>query len=163
MHNCAPYDNAGYALRTLHEAKAYKALGYQVTIATRLGYPWDLAKHRNLPFQESQWVDGIEILAITGTRQYKIDSDLKYAIQYGQKISEIVKVRNIGIIQASSNYINGFAAYFASRKTGIPYIYEARGMWHVTGAGANPKFRQSERFNYEDKMEQFEREMRKRD
>ena len=155
VHNSAPYDNAGYALRTLHEAKAYQALGYQVTIVTRLGYPWDLAKHRELPFQTSRWVDGIEILAIGGTRQYKIDSDLKYAVQYGQKVAEIISERNIGLIQASSNYINGFAAYFASRKTGVPYIYEARGMWHVTAASANPTFRQSERFNYEDRMEQL--------
>jgi glycosyltransferase involved in cell wall biosynthesis len=155
VHNSLPYDSAGYALRTIQEANAYKALGYKVLIATRLGYPWDLTKHRNLEKTPSQWIGGIEIITLSGTRKYKVDSDLKYAVQYGQKIAEIVKERDIGLIQASSNYINGFAAYIASRKCAVPYIYEARGMWHVTGGSANLKFRQSERFAYEDKMERL--------
>ncbi|MCL1126835.1 glycosyltransferase [Shewanella surugensis] len=155
MHNSLPYDSAGYALRTLYEAKAYQAQGYQVLIVTRLGYPWDLAKHRTLPKKSTQWIEGIEIIAITGTRQYKVDSDLKYALQYAQKIADIVRYRNVDIIQASSNYINGLAGYLAGGKCKIPFIYEARGMWHVTGGSKSLEFRNSEQFNYEDRMEQF--------
>lgn len=155
VHNSLPYDSAGYALRTLHEAKAYQAQGYNVLIVTRLGYPWDLAKHRAKPEKSIQWIEGIKIIAITGTRQYKVDSDLKYALQYAQKIAHIVQYHHVDILQASSNYINGLAAYFAGKKCQIPFIYEARGMWHITGGSRSFEFRNSEQFNYEDKMEQF--------
>lgn len=155
VHNSLPYDSAGYALRTINEAKAYISLGYKVVIVTRMGYPWDLIKHKNQPRKSSQWIDGVEIISFEGERKYKVDSDIKYAIEYGIKIAKIVKQREISFIQASSNYINGFAAYFASIKSNVPYIYEARGMWHVTRGSGDISFRQSEQFQYEEKMERF--------
>ncbi|WP_299008282.1 glycosyltransferase [uncultured Shewanella sp.] len=155
VHNSLPYDSAGYAHRTLHEAKAYQAMGYRVIIATRLGYPWDLAKHRGLPQKRRQWVDGVEIISLTGTRQYKVDSDIKYALQYAQKLADIIAQRQIHVLQASSNYINGLAAYFAARKCRIPFIYEARGMWHVTGGSQSNQFKTSEQFKYEEHMERL--------
>ncbi|WP_299497013.1 glycosyltransferase [uncultured Shewanella sp.] len=153
VHNSLPYDSAGYAHRTLHEAKAYQALGYNVIIATRLGYPWDLAKHKQLPKKRRQWIEGIEIISLTGTRQYKVDSDLKYAMQYAQKLAAIIHERQIDVLQASSNYINGLAAYFAARKCHIPFIYEARGMWHITGGSKSAVFKNSDQFRYEEIME----------
>ncbi|WP_298774424.1 glycosyltransferase [uncultured Shewanella sp.] len=155
VHNSFPYDSAGYAHRTLHEAKAYQAHGYHVIIATRLGYPWDLAKHRNLPKKRHQWVDGVEIITLTGIRQYKVDSDIKYALQYAGLLADIICERQIDLLQASSNYINGLAAYFAGRKCHIPFIYEARGMWHITGGSKSSQFKTSEQFRYEEIMERF--------
>ena len=133
--------------------KAYQALGYNVIIATRLGYPWDLAKHKQLPKKRRQWIEGIEIISLTGTRQYKVDSDLKYAMQYAQKLAAIIHERQIDVLQASSNYINGLAAYFAARKCHIPFIYEARGMWHITGGSKSAVFKNSDQFRYEEIME----------
>jgi len=155
VHNSLPYDSAGYALRTMHEAKAYRELGYAVTIVTRQGYPWDLAKHRQLPYSESQIVEGVEIVTISGNRKYKVDSDIKYAIEYGRRVAELAIEKNVGFIQASSNYINGLACYIASRKSDIPFIYEARGMWHVTRASKEPKFSKTELYAYEDSIERW--------
>ena len=155
VHNSLPYDAAGYAHRTMHEAKAYQSLGYAVSIVTRQGYPWDLAKHQVVSFKASQIVEGIEIFTITGTRKYKVDSDLKYAIEYGRQVAALAQSLNAGFIQASSNYINGLAGYVASRKSGIPFIYEARGMWHVTRASKEKKFKKTELYAYEEEIERW--------
>ena len=155
VHNSLPYDSAGYAHRTIREAKAYQDLGYCVSIVTRQGYPWDLAKHRNLPDSKSNIIDGVEIFTLKGKRQYKVDSDLKYAIEYGKQVAALAKKLNAGFIQASSNYINGLAGYIASRKSGIPFIYEARGMWHVTRASKERDYSSTEAYKYEEAIERW--------
>ena len=155
VHNSLPYDSAGYAHRTIREAKAYQALGYCVSIVTRQGYPWDLAKHRNQLDTKSNVIDGIEIFTLKGNRRYKVDSDLKYAIEYGNQVAILAKKLDVGFIQASSNYINGLAGYIASRKSGIPFLYEARGMWHVTRASKEKGFSSTEAYKYEEAIERW--------
>lgn len=155
VHNSLPYDSAGYAHRTIREAKAYQDLGYRVAIVTRQGYPWDLAKHKDLPRQKTQLVEGVTIYTLTGSRKYKIDSDLKYAIEYGRQVASLALSLDVGFIQVSSNYINGLAGYIASRKSGVPFIYEARGMWHVTRASMEKYYNSTEAYRYEEAIERW--------
>lgn len=49
--------------------------------------------------------------------------------RYQKFIAEIVRREKPDIIHAHSSYTNGLAAKYASRRTGIPYVYELRTLW----------------------------------
>jgi PEP-CTERM/exosortase A-associated glycosyltransferase len=52
--------------------------------------------------------------------------------RYRKAVLNIIKKERPSIIHAHSSYANGIAANYASKKTGIPSIYEIRGFWNET-------------------------------
>src|SRR5699024_4897020 len=49
-------------------------------------------------------------------------------------------------LQAASNYRTALPSLIAARRLGIPFIYEVRGLWEITGASNQPGFEQTDRF-----------------
>jgi len=49
--------------------------------------------------------------------------------KYKKAVLEIVNIEKPDIIHAHSSYLNGMAANYASRRTGVPSIYELRSLW----------------------------------
>lgn len=49
--------------------------------------------------------------------------------RYREFVTEIVRRERPDVIHAHSSYTNGLAAQYASRRTGIPFVYELRTLW----------------------------------
>ncbi|MGH9894963.1 MAG: glycosyltransferase, partial [bacterium] len=49
--------------------------------------------------------------------------------RYREFVAEVVRRDRPDVIHAHSSYTNGLAALHASRRTGIPFIYELRTLW----------------------------------
>ena len=154
LHSSAPYDFAGYGHRTSALLSTLISGGLKLTCATRPGYPWDLQKHRGLPLTESDQVEGVEFYRLSAERAaYKRGSDFDYIESYGKQLAALAKHKNCSVIHGHSNFLNGLAAIDGARRAGVHSVYEARGFWHITGLAKNPKYGQTDQFNYESKME----------
>jgi len=152
-HNNIYYDLAGYSVRTHMIAKFLKKEGFNVYVITRPGYPWDLKQHKNKEYKEYVEIDGIKYHTLPDKALFKKASDLEYIKHYSNEIIKFAKKRNIGILHAFSNYLNGAAAAFAANELNLPFIYEVRGFWHFTRITLDKNFKHQGMFEYEHNME----------
>ena len=44
------------------------------------------------------------------------------------------------LIQAASNHVNGAIGLVAARSLGLPFVYEVRGLWHMSRVARQPHF-----------------------
>lgn len=154
FHNSAPYDFSGYWQRTSSLLSAIKLADFEVTCATRPGYPWDLQKHRALPIVDCDQVNGTDFYRLSAEdAPYKRGSDFKYIKNYGKQLAELAKLKHCSVIHGHSNFLNGLAAIDGARRAGVYSVYEARGFWHITGLAKNPAYGKTDQFEYESKME----------
>jgi glycosyltransferase involved in cell wall biosynthesis len=153
VHNSLPYDKAGYAIRT-HSIVTNLKDEIDLEVVTRAGYPWDLLKHRGLPFKEKDIIDGVEYIRLFDkNKTFKKGSDLNYINVYADEIIRIVKEKNSTILHASSNYLNALATLKASETLKLPVVYEMRGLWYVTRTTLDPHFKDNGMYEYEHQME----------
>jgi glycogen(starch) synthase len=54
------------------------------------------------------------------------------ARRYREYVTEIARQERPDVIHAHSSYLNGIAASYASKRLGVPFIYELRGLWADT-------------------------------
>jgi len=154
VHNSLPYEHAGYAIRTHTIVKYLYKQGMNVDVVTRAGYPWDLIKHRDKPYKETDIIDGIVYKRLKDTNKtFKKGSDSNYISVYAQALVDEIVKNNYTLLHASSNYLNALAAIKAASKTNIPVIYEMRGLWYITRTTLDSKFKTSGMYEYEHQME----------
>lgn len=155
-HNSFPFDRAGYAIRTHMLTTNLKKNGLTSSVATRAGYPWDLLKHRGLDGERKtvEAIDGINYIRLPDNNKFfKKGDDLDYINAYASELIKVAKQNKNTIIHASSNYLNGFAAFKAGKELNIPTVYEIRGLWHLTRLTLDKEYKKSSMFLYEQEME----------
>lgn len=156
LHNSAPYDLAGYWHRTSAIFSSLKPIGITLSAVTRPGYPWDLIKHRQEPYLNSDTLDSVTIYRLDNHEyQYRQVADSKYVQHYAEQTAKIAKQSDISVIHGHSNYLNGLAAVQAARLIGIKSVYEARGLWHYTRLSKEPEYQHTDMFKYDDNMERM--------
>lgn len=136
---CRPYHTNGYTNRT-------QALLHQLTKAgrvcavTRTGYPWDmkLRPQTDAPYTD---VEGIRVHHIARPRNNTFTAI--YARVAAKKMAEFAWGNGVGRIHAASNHTNALPALFAARQLGIPFQYEMRGLWELSRATRETKFKDS--------------------
>jgi glycosyltransferase involved in cell wall biosynthesis len=154
VHNSLPYDKAGYAIRTQQIATTFKKFNIKLSVVTRPGYPWDLLKHRNLDKKNNSQLEDIEYIRLEDKEHtFKRGADLEYIEIYAKKIEEIAESKGTNIIHAHSNFLNGLAGAKAANKLKIPFIYEIRGLWHMTRLTINSSYKYKGMYMYEEEME----------
>jgi glycogen synthase len=52
--------------------------------------------------------------------------------RYRSFVAEVARAEKPDVIHAHSSYMNGLAGGYASKKVGLPFVYEMRGLWHDT-------------------------------
>src|SRR5699024_6090980 len=52
-------------------------------------------------------------------------------------------------------YLSALPALTASRRLGIPFVYEMRGFWEVSAASVNPGWEESDQYKLDRKFELF--------
>ena len=149
LHSCGAFDPSGYASRSVSLIGALERQGVQAVIATRPGYPWDLARHRARPQASSVDHGGLHFLLAPATRVQACGirtADTSRATR--RACSSSREAHGASVIHAASNYLNGAAAAIAGRRSGLTSVYEVRGLWHLTRAFLEPGYSQTDHFRY---------------
>lgn len=153
FHSCGNFDHAGYSVRSLSLLNALKRRNIEVTACTRLGYPWDLPKHRDKEVTSSSLDQGLYFHHFHDKLRLLGKPETRYIEAYTKVLMRLAQKQEVSIIHASSNYLNGLAAAQAAQRLGIKSVYEMRGLWHMTRATFEPGYAETEHFRYCELME----------
>jgi glycosyltransferase involved in cell wall biosynthesis len=72
-----------------------------------------------------------------------------------RSIEQAARDSGASVLHAASNFIVGYATLLAARRLGRPFVYEVRGLWHITRASADPGFAASLSYRVQDQLESF--------
>ena len=131
-----------------------KALGWDVQVVTRRGYPQDRKGMGDLPTDPLQVIEGVPYHRLIelekGYGQINIASYLEaYANHLAEKVIEL----RPAVLHAASNHLNGLVTNAVARHFGLPSIYEVRGLWEITRISRQPNFEGTEYFEMMSKLE----------
>lgn len=143
-----PHHPVGYGMRTHNLVRALAAMGWDMHIVARDGYPndrWDYphwalaAKFANL--------DGIPYRFSPNRAKLRYARDIEGYHRSAADVFE-AQCRDLrpALIHAASNYNCGIVAAEVGRRLGIPVVYEVRGFWQVTKAARDPGYAESDHF-----------------
>lgn len=156
LHNSLPYHSGGYATRSHGLAKGVSNNHWHIQMCSRLGYPHDLSSHKNLSPEQSS-IDVVDQLnyhrLFTKINQYGVANLIDYIENYATELITLADKKDISIIHAASNFMNGIAANYAARTLGIKSVYEVRGLWEITRMSRQPEWENSQHFNMIRRME----------
>lgn len=152
-HTSFPHHTNGYAVRTHHIAKAISDLGHEIDCVSRPGYPWDRKDAMQLSeAEESATVDGVRYFRYKTTSVTSLPL-LEYITQAASTLRSHIIEKNITTVIAASNYVNALPALIAARQTGIPFVYDIRGLWEYTSASKINNWEYSEKFELFKRLE----------
>jgi glycosyltransferase involved in cell wall biosynthesis len=157
LNTSIPYVKNGYSIRSKYIIENQKKYGIEPVVLTRPGFPNDfeggsLNSHEDLILE---WENEIPYYRCLPQMIMRYTPLRKYLKEYSEKIANVIEDEMPGIVHAASNYVNGLAAFEATRVINIPFIYEIRGFWELTASSKIPLFKDSEEFQLAQKMETF--------
>ena len=141
LHNSLPWDSQGYATRSHGLLTGVNRHGWKVDALTRLGYPFD--RHSKVSTEEgssSTEINGVTYRRLGRRKTNNMDAVGGFITEYAARAIPVAETVAPEIIHAASNSWNGLAAAHIARTRGIPFVYEVRGLWEVTGRSANPGY-----------------------
>ena len=143
-HMALPFESAGYCTRTHGLLTNLSQLNPDVVVQARLGYPLDKGKLNHLAEKDIKGqfkIDGLRYNYHTSSDAGISDPNEREYIERAA-ISLIEQARKVrpALIQAASNHVNGAIGLSAARALGLPFIYEVRGLWHMSRVARQPHF-----------------------
>lgn len=141
------FNSNGYSTRSRGVAAGLKAAGADVVVVARSGYPWDWKIDTPMPkktrlvctLDDIEYVHlpngGMDVLSPSAHIEQAADAFVQEAL-----------IQRPSYIQSASNYRVALPALIAARRLGIPFIYEVRGLWEITGASNKPGFEKTDRY-----------------
>lgn len=152
-----PIRSGGYATRSHGILTGLVNEGWQMTAATRLGFPYDLwwKADDERPLEPVDVVDGIPYHRILkdGVRHYPRNPLQPYIADGAAGIAKVATEVRAELIHASSLYDVGMAGLTAARQLGIPFVYEMRGLKQLLEDARIPDFDGSPQSQYLDVLE----------
>lgn len=147
VHSTPVYNSNGYSVRTRGVAAGLKSAGRDVHVVARPGYPWDVKTDKTHPDvrRDQSELDGVPYVHIPGMNLNSAPLDHYIQAAADGYVREARRTRP-ELIQAASNHLTALPALMAARRVGIPFVYEVRGFWELTGASNNPAWETSERY-----------------
>lgn len=149
LHMSLPENASGYAVRSHHLVQAMQKNGIDPYCVTRLGFPRDAGQPSDAP---QQIVDGVTYHRILGPSIRKFHN-MQYLSAAARALVEQLRPLEPRAIMAASNHENAAPALLAARQLGVPFIYEMRGFWELSGLAVNPSNAKSEQFKTTVEME----------
>ena len=147
-----PYHISGYTTRTHALLQGLQRAGWDISCATRPGYPMDRADALVVVEGPERQVDGITYAVLDGGDRRRQPLD-EYLLHAADAIEAHARTVRPALIQAASNYEAALPALIAARRLGIPFVYEVRGLWEFTAASKVNGWEESERFALDRKLE----------
>lgn len=131
--NSLPHTQSGYSLRTHNILKGLRLQGIESLALTRTGYPVMVGK----PWcADEDVVDGIRYRrtlpsALGATPEARLEQEVDEAVRLVQEFRP-------NIIHATTDYRNALVAQAVSTATGIPWVFEVRGLMEMTWIASRP-------------------------
>ncbi|MCK9912210.1 hypothetical protein MXD81_23855, partial [Microbacteriaceae bacterium K1510] len=72
---------------------------------------------------------------------------------YADRFASLLERIKPRIIHAASNFQNALPPLTVAKQSGVPSVYEVRGLWHYTAVAKRPGFEGSERFQLHEQYE----------
>lgn len=147
VHSTPVYDSNGYSTRTRGLVEGLLASRVDVSVVSRIGYPWDIHKDSAPRTNERdvRELGGVEYTHLPGADLNRDPLD-EYILKAADAYVREAKVRRPERIHAASNFRQALPALIAARRLGIPFVYEVRGLWELTEAVSKPGWEESQRF-----------------
>lgn len=125
--NSLPHTQSGYSLRTHRILTSLNGAGIDSRAITRTGYPVMLGK----PFAKGvDIVDGLQYHRVLPSKLGKLQEDrLLQQVRAATALAEEFRPQ---ILHTTTNYLNALVAQAVSRATGIPWVFEVRGLMEQT-------------------------------
>ena len=125
--NALPETVAGYTVRTQGIARAQRARGLDVHVATRIGFP---VTKGHLDAAGRVTVDGVQHhRALPARLPLRADTALARDIELSARL--VASLRP-AVLHAHSNHVNAQVALALRERFGIPVVYEVRGFLEET-------------------------------
>lgn len=154
IHMRDPYEVNGYVTRTHLILASMRAAGLDPKAITRLGFPQDLARHRQAVIAAEEPMNGVPMISLPDPMDGQIGRPiLNYIDAYADSIVKLARQHRPAALHAASNYMNGLAAIKAGRILGIPVIYEVRGIWEITQSSASEIYASTLRYKLQRTLE----------
>lgn len=147
-----PYHVTGYTQRTHALLKALVECGMDMHCVTRPGYPKDCPDVQEVDDGAVHVVEGITYETLPGVHRREVRPD-EYIGHSAAAIEYRARELRPAVIHAASNHEAGLPALIAARRLGIPFVYEVRGLWEYTAASKRPNWEETERFQFEARLE----------
>src|SRR5699024_10815362 len=149
----------GYTSRTHGVATGLTEQGAEVLVAPLPGKPWDKGPQPGfrVPKDHHRYlrqINGVTYSHNPGIRAWEGDLDIFLQVSTDAYVREAM-IEKPEYILAASNYLSALPALTASRRLGIPFIYEMRGFWEVSAASVNPGWEESDQYKLDRKFELF--------
>lgn len=141
------FNSNGYSTRSRGVAAGLKSAGADVVVVARAGYPWDWQIDTPMPAKGRiiSKLDEIEYVHLPNGSISAL-SPSAHIEQAAEAFVQEALIQRPACIQVASNYRVALPALIAARRLGIPFIYEVRGLWEITGASNKPGFEQTDRY-----------------
>jgi glycosyltransferase involved in cell wall biosynthesis len=148
-----PHHTSGYAIRSHGMLRHLRALGWQVTGATRFGYPVDRSDHAGgAGVSLAREIDGVPYRFRPDPIGFR-EPDGDYIARAARALVAQAGELRPAIVHAASNYQVGLAAISAARTLGVPSIYEVRGLWHLTRTSKEPAYADTDHYRMSEALE----------
>lgn len=125
--NALPETVAGYTVRTQGIAEAQRAAGYDVHVASRLGFPVVKGHLAAGPHAEVRGVPYHRLLP--ALLPLRADRALAADIEHS---SRLVRELRPTVLHAHSKHVNGLVGLALRDRFGLPLVYEVRGLLEET-------------------------------
>ncbi|WP_339393931.1 glycosyltransferase [Brevibacterium metallidurans] len=154
VHSDPAYDSNGYSTRTRGLVDAMRQSGIDVSVVSRLGYPWDVHPDSAPATHERDVIElgGVDYVHLPGANINRDPID-EYVLKAADAYVREAKIRRPERIHAASNFRQALPALIAARRIGIPFVYEVRGLWELTEAASKEGWEHSERFALQVELE----------
>lgn len=139
-----PYHTSGYTTRTHEVICALRAVGANVHVLTRPGYPWDRKDRLSDAAGLETMVDGVLYRHLR--QPSNLRPALQFALQAAPVVADAAMRQRVAVIHAASNHVNALPALLAARQLGIPFHYEMRGLWELSRVSRMPGYEGSQAY-----------------
>jgi glycosyltransferase involved in cell wall biosynthesis len=149
-HNTLPWNSGGYATRTHGIVSGLAAMGWDMSVASRYGYPYDRWSDVDRIAPAEDVIDGMTYhrLLDDGSRSYPAHPFEDYTERFAERLEAYARERGAALLHSGGFYPLGHATERAARRLGIPSIYEVRGLEYLGRVSQRPSFEGTERYRY---------------
>ena len=131
--NCLPWTRSGYTARSRAICSALKQAGVDVSVVTRIGYPVTVG----LPARPVlHHVDGVPHHRLpVAELEPTLDGR---AGQQAALVRDLAEKLRPSVLHTTTDYTNAVATRAVAEATGLPWVYEMRGMLELTWIASRP-------------------------
>lgn len=150
-----PHLSSGYAIRTHEILSELRSRGLDIEVFARDGFPNDRWDFAGAPLAKANCkIDDVSY-HFCPNRRFGISNRAltEYHNRASARITSQIQDFKPTLIHAASNFSCGLPAADAAAKAGLPFIYEMRGLWHLSRASGEASFAGSAEFQLQDRLE----------